>query len=79
MVAFQFQLVSVLPKLAYFTVIDRFIMGSTVLVFLALIEAVGASYMVAQKRTQIAVKMDAVSRWVFPGAFLVLSLWVFLM
>jgi hypothetical protein len=39
LIAFQFALTAVLPRLGYFTVMDRLIFGSTVLVFLALVEA----------------------------------------
>ena len=77
LVAFQFALVSVLPKLAYFTVLDWFIVGSTVLVFLALAEAVAASFLVSNERTAPALRMDRICRWLFPGAFFLLIVFVF--
>jgi len=77
LIAFQFALVSVLPKLAYFTVLDEFIVGSTVLVFLALVEAVIASYLVSKERTTLALRIDAISRWLFPAIFALLILLVF--
>ena len=77
LIAFQFALVSVLPKLAYFTVLDEFIIGSTILVFVALVEAVTTSYLVSKERTPLALRVDAVSRWAFPAAFGLLTLFVF--
>jgi len=77
LIAFQFALVSVLPKLAYFTVLDQFIVGSTILVFVALVEAVIASYLVSQEKTALALRLDAVCRWAFPAAFGLLILFVF--
>ena len=77
LIAFQFALVSVLPKLAYFTVLDEFIIGSTILVFLALVEAVTTSYLVSKKRTPLALRIDAISRWAFPATFALLILFVF--
>jgi hypothetical protein len=77
LIAFQFALVSVLPKLAYFTTLDWFIVGSTILVFLALVEAVAASFFVSKEKTALALRLDAVSRWAFPAAFGLLMLFVF--
>ena len=77
LIAFQFALVSVLPKLAYFTILDSFILGSTILVFLALVEAVAASFLVSKERTKTALRMDKISRWVFPFAFGALMIFVF--
>jgi hypothetical protein len=62
----QFALVGTLPRLAYFTILDRFIVGSTILVFLALVEAVIAVH-----------QMDNLSRIAFPIAFGLLTLFVF--
>ena len=76
LIAFQFALVSVLPKLAYFTVLDQFIVGSTILVFVALVEAVTASYLVSKEKTALALRLDAVCRWAFPAAFGLLILLV---
>jgi len=77
LIAFQFALVNVLPRLAYFTVLDEFIVGSTVIVFLALVEAVAASFLVSKERTPLALRVDAVCRWAFPAAFVVLIVLVF--
>lgn len=77
LIAFQFALVGVLPRLAYFTILDRFIVGSTVLVFLALVEAVTAAHLVSKKKIEQALRMDRFCRIAFPLGFGLLTLIVF--
>jgi SNF family Na+-dependent transporter len=77
LIAFQFALVSILPNLAYFPVLDGFIVGSTIIVFLALVEAVAAVFLVSREKTQLALRMDKISRAAFPTAFGLLVPFVF--
>lgn len=58
-----------LPSLGYFTTLDIFIVGSTVLVFLALVEALVTSYLVSKDKGVLARSMDGVCRFVFPLSF----------
>jgi hypothetical protein len=78
LIAYQFLIGSTLPQLSYFTTLDKFIAGSTVLVFLALMESVTTSYLVAKEKTELAQRLDRASRWAFPAAFFTLSGFVFL-
>jgi gamma-aminobutyric acid receptor subunit beta len=77
LIAFQFATTNILPRLNYFTVLDEFITGSTIVVFLALLEALSTSYLVSCQREQLAMKLDRVCRVVFPSVFLVMMLFVF--
>ena len=43
LIAFQFAFIGLLPRISYLTRADRFILSSSVLVFIALVEAVTAS------------------------------------
>lgn len=72
LIAFQFALTTVLPRLGYFTVMDRLIFGSTVLVFLALVEATVTTALVSHDRVALAQRLDRICRWLFPLAFAVL-------
>jgi hypothetical protein len=54
---------------------DYFTVGSTLLVFLALIGAVGTSYLNASKHGRIAKRVDLFARGLFPVAFLLLLGW----
>jgi len=69
LIAFQFTLTTELPKLSYFTTLDMLILGSTILVFLSLVEATLAARLVALGRKEFALRLDRVCRWLFPTAF----------
>lgn len=73
LIAFQFATANILPRLDYFTVLDKFIVGSTVLVFLALIESVTAIFMVSKDKSETALRLDRICRWAFPVAFVGLA------
>ena len=77
LIAFQFAMSNILPPLSYFTVMDKFITGSTFLVFLALMESVFASFLSHRDKPMVARKLDRISRWLFPTAFLLMILIVY--
>ena len=77
LIAFQFATTNMVPALGYFTTLDEFITGSTILVFLALVESLTTSYLVSQERHQLALRIDRVSRLVFPLVFAALVVVVF--
>lgn len=66
LIAFQFALTSMLPKLSYFTLMDQLIIGSTLLVFGSLVQATTTTVLVMQGRPEIALKLDRTCRWFFP-------------
>jgi hypothetical protein len=69
LIAFIFATTNMVPELGYFTLLDLFIGGSTILVFLALLESLTTSYLVSQDKTGIAQKIDWACRILFPLAF----------
>lgn len=77
LIAFQFATTNMVPELGYFTTLDEFIAGSTVLVFLALVQSLTTSYLVSQERKLLALRIDRVSRFVFPLVFAALVVVVF--
>ena len=78
LIAFQFATTSMIPELGYFTVLDLFIGGATILVFLALLESLTTSYLVSKERKELALRMDFACRFVFPLTFAALIVIVFL-
>ncbi len=70
LIAFQFSLGYLLPRLSYLTRADRFLIGSTLLVFLAFGEAIRTSYLANRDQEQKALKIDRISRVLFPVLFL---------
>jgi len=75
MIAHRFILASQLPRLSYMTRMDYFTVGSTFLVFLALVVAVTISYLSTINRNQTAKWTDLLARCVFPVVFLLLLGW----
>ena len=71
LIAFQFTLNDLLPRVGYFTVLDKFTLISSVLVFAALMEAVTSGYMAYHGKIHVAHIIDRICRWAFPLAFLV--------
>ena len=79
LIAFQFAMSGMLPRLSYFTALDAFVTASTGLVFLALLESLMTSYLVSLDRKELALRMDKVCRWAFPLAFVGVTIWVFVL
>jgi hypothetical protein len=57
--------------------LDYFTLGSTVLVFFALVEVIMTSYLARKERTLMARKFDRISRVAFPAAFVLLFIFTF--
>ena len=77
LIAFQFAMGNLLPRLSYFTVMDRFVTGSTILVFMALIESIMTNYLVTIDKENLALKIDRYCSWIFPAIFFVFVLIAF--
>jgi hypothetical protein len=69
LIAYRFTLGGVLPPIPYFTRMDLFLNGASLLVFLALVEAVAASTIADNGRQALASRIDRVSRVAFPLVF----------
>lgn len=76
MVAFIFATTNLLPKLGYFTMLDKYIAGATVMVFVALMQSLITGFLAAKDRETLANRIDIVSRFLFPLTFVVLC-WIF--
>ncbi len=72
LIAYRFMLGNLLPKVAYMTRLDYFILGSTILVFITLIEVLITSALAKANRESVAKKWDQWCRWLFPAVFLLL-------
>jgi hypothetical protein len=73
LIAFQFALTGILPKLSYFTTMDKLILGSSALVFLSFVESVLTIYLVSIGKESSAFQVDNICRWLFPVVFMVYS------
>jgi hypothetical protein len=72
LIAYRFSVGILLPKVSYLTRMDVFILGSTILVFSALIVVVATSFLARTERLDPALAVERVSRFAFPLAFLAL-------
>lgn len=75
LIAHRFVLSSQLPRLPYMTRMDYFTVGSTFLVFMALVGVVATSYLAAINRNRTTNQLDLWARGAFPVAFLLLLGW----
>ncbi len=72
LIAYRFLLGNLLPRLPYMTRLDYFTLGSTVLVFLTLVEVILTSMLARRGHVKAGRRMDRAARIVFPTTFIVL-------
>ena len=77
LIAYRFMVGGNLPAVPYLTRMDAFILGSTVLVFAALIQAVYTSSITSQGKQEQMSSLDRLCRVLFPLLFLALLAWAF--
>ncbi|MEM7600532.1 MAG: hypothetical protein AAF357_03850, partial [Verrucomicrobiota bacterium] len=71
--AYRFAIGSSLPKIAYLTKLDWFILGSSILVFLSLLEVVVTTALAEKDKLKTARTINHSMRWVAPAGFLLIS------
>ncbi|MBP9191289.1 MAG: hypothetical protein KBF96_01935 [Ignavibacteria bacterium] len=75
LIAYRFIVTSELPKISYMTRMDIFILGSSILIFLTLLESVMTSTLANNGRTDLAQKIDVKCRWMFPLLYLIVAIY----
>ncbi len=75
LIAQRFVLANLLPRLPYMTRLDYFTVGSTLLVFMALITVIFISFLTGKEHDSLAHKADITARATFPTIFLFLLGW----
>ncbi len=69
LIAYRFAVGAALPKLSYLSRLDYFILGATILVFLAMVEVITTSYLASTGSLASARKVDRFARVAFPLVF----------
>ena len=69
LIAYRFVMAGLLPNISYLTRMDYFILGSTLLVFFALIQAVVTAVLAESKKITLARSIDRWCRGIFPLLF----------
>lgn len=77
LIAFQLALGSALPPVSYLTRLDRFVIGGTVIVFVALAEAVATAALADAGKETAAERINYWSRLLFPLALVLNALIAF--
>ena len=77
LIAYRFAIDSQLPRLAYTTRLDAFILTSTLLVFFCLIEVLVTTILHNNQRTAPAKKIDRYCRIIFPVIFALATIGIF--
>jgi hypothetical protein len=75
LIAYRFMLGQLIPRLPYMTRLDYFTLGSTILVFLTLIEVIITTNLALRERGKIAIRIDHWCRFVFPAVFILWTVW----
>jgi len=73
MIAYRFALAGMMPRLNFLTSLDNFVLVSTLLVFLAMIEVVYTAYLTTNDQLEKARKVDRVARVVAPLVYFALA------
>jgi hypothetical protein len=73
-IAFNLAVASQLPQLGYLTILDKILVWAIFLVFLSILEALAAGLLVISDREGAAVRLDKVSRILFP--VLLFGIWI---
>ena len=74
LIAYRFAVGASLPKIAYLTRMDWFILGSSILVFTSLIEVIVTSHLNDQDRLDTACRVNRWMRIIAPTAFLAIAI-----
>ncbi len=77
LIAYRFAVDSQLPRLPYMTRLDAFILASTLLVFLSLIEVLITTILDNNQQAERAKKIDRYCRAIFPVIFAIASIAIF--
>jgi hypothetical protein len=74
LIAYRFAIGGMVPRLAFLTSLDYFVLGSSVMVFLTLVEVAFTAYLVEQGEVEKARSVDRKARWLVPALFLAMTL-----
>ena len=77
LVAFQFAVGILLPRISYLTRMDFFVLVTSIMVFAALVEGVATSGLAAAGRRETALRIDRYSRVIFPILYATFAILIF--
>jgi len=78
LIAYRFSIGYQLPKIPYFTKMDKFVFASTLIVFMALGVAISTSYLATKGKEQLALRIEKNARFIYIILFILILLFSFL-
>ena len=73
MIAYRFALAGMIPRLGFLTSLDYFVLASTLMVFLAMLEVVYTSGLSTSNKLTEARRVDRHARWIAPLVYLAMT------
>lgn len=73
MIAYHFALAGLLPRLPFLTTMDFFVIASTIMVFLSMVEVIYTAHLSTHNQLEKARVIDRNARWVAPLIYIVLT------
>lgn len=79
LIAYRFIVIGNLPKISYLTRMDIFVLCSSFLIFMTLLQAVINSSLVYRKKEEVAERIDKKCRIIFPVLYIIISFVAFVL
>lgn len=73
MIAYRFALAGLIPRLGFLTVLDHFVLASTVVVFLSMAEVIYTAHLSTSDQLDKARKVDRHARWIAPVVYFAIA------
>ena len=73
MIAYRFALAGLMPRLGFLTVLDHFVLASTIVVFLSMAEVIYTAHLSTSDQLEKARKVDRAARWIAPTIYFVVT------
>jgi len=73
MIAYRFAIAGMMPRLAFLTSLDHFVLASTLVVFLSMVEVIYTAYLSTSDQLEKARKVDRRARWIAPLIYVALT------
>jgi hypothetical protein len=73
MIAYRFAIAGMMPRLAFLTSLDYFVLVSTLVVFLSMVEVIYTAYLSTSDQLEKARKVDRKARWIAPLIYAALT------
>jgi hypothetical protein len=73
MIAYRFAIAGLMPRLGFLTNLDNFVLASTLMVFLSMVEVIYTAYLSTSDQLDKARNVDRYARWILPPTYIALT------